>query len=221
MEAQLQAELSTTEQALLTQCERQIHGAIVAQGAAFKAIRDNQLWRGHYTNFRHYMRDRWDWTEQYADELIRHYNTYQETELELAKHDHYRQLEKASYATIRLCADLIASLDKVDAKTIKALVEVITQAVNTGAIELNEGEQLRLNQISALQAAALLEQVETRKRELTHLTGKRTPVATFKGVAMEYLGARLRGALAIDDDRQVASIEVFKSDKGFTIRGLY
>lgn len=212
--------LTDSERALFADCEQMIQGAIIYQGKALRMILEGRLWRDDYQSFDHYTRSKWGWTSQYCYQLIQHYDTYITTGAELTKHAHYRQLEKASYGTIRLIADLIPKLEKINAKAIAILVDVVQTAIATGTIEVSEGEQLRLNQITALQAAMLLEQIETRKRQMEHLGGsKPTPVATYKGRIMDYLGNGIRTALAVDPDREVSNLIVYKNEKGFTIKG--
>jgi hypothetical protein len=214
------SELTDTERALFSQCEEMIQGAIIYQGKALKLILEHQLFRADYRSFGDYVSGRWQMSTSYAYQAVQHFDTYEATGAALKRHSHYRALERASYPALQLVADLLPKLDKISAKAITALVDVVEEAITTGTIETREGEQLRLNQITAIQAASLLEQVETRQRQLTHLSGARTPIATFNAVmAMEHLGAGLRGALGLDADQPVASIEVYQGDGTFTIRG--
>lgn len=217
-----QTALTDSERALFVDCEQMIGGALIYAGKALRMIMEGRLWRDDYQSFDHYTRAKWGWSSQYAYQLIQHFDTYQATGAELTRHSHYRELEKASYGTIKLCADLIPKLDKINARTLAILVEVVEVAIATGTIEISEGEQLRLNQITALQAATLLEQVETRKRQLDHINGKNPPIASFsKAIALDFISPPIRKALNIDSDSVIDSIEVSRTNSGFTIRGKY
>lgn len=211
--------LSEVELRLLEHCEGMLKGAILYQGEALKHILDNALYRAEYVTFSAYVHGKWGMSPSYAYQTIGHYDTYKETGASLTHHAHYRALEQASSATLQLVADLLPKLDKISAKAITALISVVNEAIETGAIEAVEGEQLRLDQISAIQAAALLEQAESLKRQITHLSTKRKPIATFSGIAMEYFGAGLRGIIGLDSDVALNDVEVFKDDKTFSIRG--
>lgn len=143
-------------------------------GKALRIIRDQNLWKDKYLTFKDYCRVRWNVDVSYATRLIASEDVYKHL-LPIgnapANEAQARPLTALEPDMQPIAWDLVektAPGGKITATHVQSVVNILQEAVATGALDPGDGAQLPLSQ--AIRAAVTEETYERMKRQEAHIS---------------------------------------------------
>lgn len=144
-------------------------------GRALMAIRDRELYKDKYLTFKDYCQVRWGMTRQHAYRLIDAADVANDVSPigDIAHESQARPLKQFDTDMRRVAWQLAAETapnGKVTSGHVQSIVNVLQNAIQTGALDPGDGEQLPLSQ--ALHAAITEETYERMMRQKTHIAEK-------------------------------------------------
>lgn len=175
IETDIEEHLALEEKHLLARCK------LIAR------IHEGKLWEiGGYKSFEEYMKLRWNVKKQEAYQLVKVGTNVEYSNEYFLKISHLKVLAHIDYqyrhATIEALS--ILPVDKITARAINRLSEILEELIVTGKVSLSNGEQFDPFAKDVILAAYMAEENEALLRRNEHIRGKQPPSASFSGYSL-------------------------------------
>lgn len=170
--------------------DRQERKSLIAKCKIVATIRSEQLWLGaNYKSFDEFMAICLMVKHAEANMMAHigeNISSDNSTIVESLKMSHLKTLAgvKPEYRHATIEALSILPANRITARAINRLSEVLEELIETGVLEVLPGEQIAPNALTAIQAAYLLEANEAGLRAIEHRSAKNPPLSSFNGISL-------------------------------------